>query len=317
MTVQATRSVVTAPATSQLRDVDVPTPARDQVVLQVLLNGLCASDLPAWSSGPGAGAPVVLGHEPVGRVVEVGPGVDTVRVGDLVTGRVAESFAELVVAAAADLVVVPPGVPLEAAIGEPLGCVVEALRRTRPDVGDRVAVVGLGFMGLCLLQLLARSGAAEIVALDPRPDATDTALRHGASSSHHPGDLDDPRRHDAFDVVFEVTGAQAGLDLATRLVRPHGRLGIVGYHQGPRTVDVQAWNWKAIDVVNGHVRDQQRLTDSIRRGLAMVAAGRIDYGALITHRYRLEQIDQAYADLRDKPEGFIKAVVHVGGHQPT
>jgi threonine dehydrogenase-like Zn-dependent dehydrogenase len=110
-------------------------------------------------------------------------------------------------------------------------------------------------------------------------------------------------------VVFEVTGAAAGLDLATALTRAHGTLDIVGYHQGRRSVDLQAWNWKALDVVNGHVRDRRRLADSIRRGLAVVASGRVDYAALITHRYPLDAVDQAFTDLQAKPAGFVKAVV--------
>ena len=75
---------------------------------------------------------------------------------------------------------------------------------------------------------------------------------------------------------------------------------------------MQAWNWKALDVVNGHVRDPLRLADSIRRGLDVLASGRIDYAALLTHRYPLAAIDQAYADLRAKPPGFVKAVVQLG-----
>jgi threonine dehydrogenase-like Zn-dependent dehydrogenase len=72
---------------------------------------------------------------------------------------------------------------------------------------------------------------------------------------------------------------------------------------------MQAWNWKALDVVNGHVRDQRRLTDSIRRGLAVAAGGRIDYASLFTHRYPLSDLDRAYADLRAKPDGFVKALI--------
>ena len=123
------------------------------------------------------------------------------------------------------------------------------------------------------------------------------------------GPDDTEQMSEAFDVVFEVTGSQGGLDLATGLTRSRGTLDIVGYHQSSRTVDMQAWNWKALDVVNGHVRDQRQLTDSIRRGLDIAAGGRIDYGSLFTHRYSLSDLDQAYADLLAKPDGFVKALV--------
>ncbi|MEV7908175.1 hypothetical protein AB0P04_41915, partial [Streptomyces anulatus] len=71
------------------------------------------------------------------------------------------------------------------------------------------------------------------------------------------------------------------------------------------------WNFKAIDVVNAHVRDRDRLRDSTRRGLDLVAAGRVDLTCLITHRYALADLDRAYAVLAEKPDGFIKAVIEI------
>ncbi|WP_165949117.1 alcohol dehydrogenase catalytic domain-containing protein [Kribbella turkmenica] len=303
----ARHSVLVGPATSQLKETEVDPPGPGEVLIQVIANGLCASELPTWTRGPVEGVPRTLGHEPVGRVLEVGGGVGPIAIGNLVTGRWTASFTELIVVPAEYAVVVPPGLGYEAGIGEPLGCVVEALRRARVDTGDRVAVVGAGFMGLCLLQLLATSPIGELVAIDVRADAKCAALAYGASSARDPEDMD--QMTDAFDVVFEVSGTQGGLDLATALTRSGGTLDIVGYHQGTRTVDLQAWNWKALDVVNGHVRDQRQLTDSIRRGLDIAAGGRIDYASLFTHRYPLSDIDQAYADLRAKPDGFVKALI--------
>ena len=311
MTYVARRSVVVAPATSQLEKIEVRAPGPGELLIEVVANGLCASELPAWSRGPTDRASLTLGHEPVGRVMEVGGGVEAIAIGDLVTGRLADSFAELIVVPAEDAVVVPPGLSFEAGIGEPLGCVVEALRRARLDTGDRVAVVGAGFMGLCLIQLLATSPIGELVAIDGREDAKRAALTYGVSAALDPDDV--AQLTDAFDVVFEVSGTQGGLDLATALTRSGGTLDIVGYHQGARTVDMQAWNWKALDVVNGHVRDQRRLTDSIRRGLEVAASGRIDYASLFTHRYALSDLDRAYADLRAKPDGFVKALIVLTG----
>jgi len=113
-----------------------------------------------------------------------------------------------------------------------------------------------------------------------------------------------------FDVVVEGSGTQPGLTLAGELVRAHGVLSILGYHQGgPRQVEVGMWNWKAIDVVNAHVRRRADLMESMRIGLELTAKGLIDLGALVTHRYTLDEVDRAYSDLQQKPPGFIKAVV--------
>ena len=108
-----------------------------------------------------------------------------------------------------------------------------------------------------------------------------------------------------------VTIPGAELEAALRwLVREHGLLSILGYHQGgTREVDVQAWNWKAIDVVNAHVRRRDLLNDAIRRGLELTRLGRIRPGALVTHRFGLEGVGEAFEALAAKPAGFIKAVV--------
>jgi threonine dehydrogenase-like Zn-dependent dehydrogenase len=74
-------------------------------------------------------------------------------------------------------------------------------------------------------------------------------------------------------------------------------------------VDVEAWNWKAIDVINAHVRRRDLLNEAIRRGLELVQQGRIRPARLVTHRFGLENIDDAFRALSSKPEGFVKAVV--------
>ncbi|MBB5787834.1 zinc-binding dehydrogenase [Jiangella mangrovi] len=303
--VRTRRSELTGPRTSAVRSVELPEPGYGEVLLKVLVSGVCASEVADWT----AGEPAVLGHEPVGEVVAVGPDVTAFAAGDLVTGRVDAAFADHATGDVRDLVPVPPGLDPAEAIGEPLGCVVEALRRTRLDTGDRVAVVGTGFMGLVLLQLLRHAGTRQVVAIDPRPDARELALVHGADAAVAPGEAAGTAHDDAFDVVVEASGTAPGLDLATTLVRPHGVLSIMGYHQEPRTVDLRTWNWKAIDVVNAHVRDRDRLRESVRRGLDLVAAGRIDVGALVTHRFALDQVDAAFEALVAKEPGFVKAAI--------
>jgi threonine dehydrogenase-like Zn-dependent dehydrogenase len=188
--------------------------------------------------------------------------------------------------------------------------VLEARRRTRITLGDTVALIGVGYMGLLMLQVLVISGAGRTAIVDPRTDALRVGLSLGATEAFAPSELSPSDADQLFDVVIEATGTQEGLDLATRLVREHGVLTILGYHQGPsRSVDLQSWNWKAIDVVNGHVRRRDLLNQSIRRGLELVRLGRLEPKRLVTHRFGLSAVDQAFAALETKPDGFIKAVV--------
>jgi threonine dehydrogenase-like Zn-dependent dehydrogenase len=85
-----------------------------------------------------------------------------------------------------------------------------------------------------------------------------------------------------------------------------GRLVIAGYHQdGARTVDMQSWNWRGIDVVNAHERDPLVYVDGMRAGVA----GGVDVAPLLTHRFPLEQLAEAFEAARTRPKGFLKAWV--------
>jgi threonine dehydrogenase-like Zn-dependent dehydrogenase len=312
-------SQLISPGTSEVVEETTPEPGPGQVLVRVTTCGVCASELHPWSDGMHA-YPWRFGHEPVGVVEAVGSGAERFTIGDRVTGLFAGAFADAVLADEAVVLPVPDGLPDERAMGEPLACLVNAARRTPVELADRVALIGLGYMGLGLLQLLKLRGPSRIVAIDVREEARRHALDLGADEALHPGELPDDYlltsfgdwdSDRGFDVVVEASGTQPGLTLAGKLVRAHGLLSILGYHQGgDRAVDMQMWNWKAIDVVNAHVRRREDLLESMRIGLALEAKGMIDLGSLVTHRFGLDEVDAAFTALRDKPEGFIKAVVH-------
>jgi threonine dehydrogenase-like Zn-dependent dehydrogenase len=311
---------VVGPGQSRIVDDWVANPGIGEVLVEVRAAGVCASELHDWLTGP-VGHATRMGHEPAGIVRAVGLGFTSFRPNDRITGRLEPAFAEYVVADETDVVPLPEGTPFELGLGEPLGCLVEAERRTRMRLGDRVAIVGLGFMGLGMLQLLKARGPSHLTAIDVRGDALDKALELGADAVHQPDAVPSRLRltdfsrwesRDAFDVVVEASGSQAGLTLAGELVRAHGVLSIVGFHQGAaRSVDMELWNWKAIDVVNAHVRRRANLVEATRAGLAMMAAGGFTFEPLVTHRFSLSEIDRAFAALRDKPPGFIKAVIEM------
>jgi threonine dehydrogenase-like Zn-dependent dehydrogenase len=236
-----------------------------------------------------------------------------------VTGLAGKGYAQYVSANQHHLVRIPEGVGFEQALGEPLGCVMSGARRTRVDMGDTVAVVGLGFMGLLALQAIRLRGPAYLIAVDPRPHAREMACRLGADVACAPEEVDAKWKLTEWnqlgkgygvDVAIEASGTQAGLTLAGQMVHEHGMLSLVGYHQGgPRLVDMELWNWKAVDILNAHERRTPYLVECIARGLALVKAGRLDIGMLVTHRFPLECVDEAFAALQTKPDGFVKAVI--------
>lgn len=311
-------SQLVAPQQSAVVNEVACEPGEGEVLVRIGTCGVCASELHPWMDGV-SNYPYRFGHEPVGVVEKVGPGVDGLSEGDRVTGLFQKAFSDLCIAREEEILRVPDGVEDESALGEPLACLVNAQRRTPIQLADRVALIGLGYMGLGLLQLMKLRGPSKIVAIDIREEARAKATELGADEVYHPSDV--PQEYfltefqdwdsgRGLDVVVEASGSQPGLTLAGKLVRAHGVLSILGYHQGgDRQVDVQMWNWKAIDVVNAHVRRREDLMESMRIGLALEEKGLIDLGSLVTHRFGLDEVDQAYAALRDKPSGFIKAIV--------
>ncbi len=110
--------------------------------------------------------------------------------------------------------------------------------------------------------------------------------------------------------VIEAVGMQEALDIAGDITCERGRLIIAGYHQdGLRHVNMQMWNWKGIDVINAHERDPQVNLRGLREAVDAVTRGRLDTAPLYTHRYPLERLGEALDATRDKPQGFVKALV--------
>jgi len=205
------------------------------------------------------------------------------------------------------------GVPFP---GEAFACAMNILRRSAIVPGDRVAIVGIGFLGAVLTRLSAELGA-EVFAVSRREEALLLARQMGAARTFRyadPGALASEIREVTHgrlcDVVIEAVGKQGPLDLAGELVAEGGRLVIAGYHQdGPRRVNMQQWNWRGIDVVNAH----ERRPEAYRRGLVeaveAAAAGRLDPRDFVSHAYSLDRLGDALDATRDKPAGFVKAYV--------
>src|SRR5579875_1014318 len=186
-------------------DVPPPDPGAGEIRVRLEGSGICASELPLWQGREWfeyPRAPGEPGHEGWGRVEALGPGVGGLAVGQRVAVISQRAHAELDVCAAEHAVALPDslGAPFP---GEPLACAVNVLRRAPVAAGQRVAIVGCGFLGLLLVQLCAPAAAA-------------LARSLGASSAWRSADRG-LERQPPFDVVYEVTGHQEPLDLAARL----------------------------------------------------------------------------------------------------
>jgi threonine dehydrogenase-like Zn-dependent dehydrogenase len=270
--------------------------------------GVCGSDLAVWQGRPWfeyprePGAP---GHEGWGVVDALGAGVSGVAEGQRVAGLTYKAYARHDVVAAEHLVALPDALDGQPFPGEALGCAVNVFRRSAIEPGMTVAIVGVGFLGAVVAQLAARAGA-RVVGISRRPFALEVARTMGAEEVRT---LDEAEGVEA-DVAVEAAGTQRTLDVAGGLVRTRGRLVVAGFHQdGSRTVDMQSWNWRGIDVINAHERDPAVYVEGMRLAAEAVAAGRLDPAPLYTHRFPLERIGDALAAAKERPDGFVKALV--------
>ena len=174
-----------APRTSEVVDTTALEPGPGEVLVRVSACGVCASELRPWTEAPFP-LPHRFGHEPVGVVAGVGSDVTTLREGDRVTGLFRGAYADCCLASETELLRVPSGVNDESALGEPMACLVNAQRRTPVDLADSVAVIGLGYMGLGMVQLMKLRGPRRIVGIDVREDARKAARQYGADEVYAP-----------------------------------------------------------------------------------------------------------------------------------
>ncbi|MEU6851635.1 zinc-binding dehydrogenase [Actinacidiphila alni] len=309
-------SQLVGPRTSEVVAAEDPVPGPAQVLVEVLASGVCTSDIGPWLGHDPAARPLRLGHEIVGRVVDSGRDAGRWKPGDLVTGLGGEGFATLAAMDAHAVLPVPAGIEPAHAIGEPVADLEEALSRTGIRAGDRVAVVGLGFMGLGLVQLAKRHAPGLLVGVDPDPARRERALRLGADLVFAPDELPEEyrtqttRAGDArLAIVLEATGTTGGLRTAGSLVRPFGTLCVVGYHHtGDAMMDMDLW-YKAVTVVNGFCPDRTRLMAAMRDALGLIAERRFSYEPLITHRFGLDGVDDAFRTMTEAGPDFVKGVL--------
>ena len=312
-------AVLDAPGRMRIDAVPIPDPGPGQVRVRLEGCGVCASNLTPWA-GPewmryptDAGA---LGHEGWGVVDAVGEGVNGLAVGDRVAALSFKSYAGYDIAEADAVVPLPAALAGQPFPGEPLGCAMNIFARSDIRAGQTVAIVGIGFLG-ALLTRLATDAGARVIAISRRAYSLDVARAFGAAEvipmNDHYAIIERVRELTGglfCDRVVEAVGKQWPLDLAGELVRERGLLIVAGYHQdGPRTVNMQLWNWRGIDVVNAHERDPAVYIEGIRAAVDAVASGRLDPTPLYTHRFPLERLDEALNATRDRPDGFLKALV--------
>ncbi|MDB5173902.1 MAG: Zn-dependent alcohol dehydrogenase GroES-like protein [Phycisphaerales bacterium] len=314
-------AVLASPGTFDVDEVAVPVPAAGEVRVRIEGCGVCASNIPPFEGREWFRYPMKagqLGHEAWGVIDAVGADVTRFKRGDRVAFLSECAYAECDVAEQSKVVALPESLADRPFPGEPLGCAINIFRRSNVRAGQTVAIVGVGFLGALLTQLAARAGA-RVIAIARRPYAQEVAIRSGAAMviemDEHAQIIDQVRDLTGgqfCDVVIECVGKQWPLDLAGELTGERGRMVVAGYHQdGPRTCNMQMWNWRGIDVINAHERDVRTYIDGIQAAVEAVSAGTLDPWPLYTHVFPLGGLAEALTMTRDRPDGFMKALIRM------
>ena len=303
---------IIAPHTMEINEVEIPDPEPDEVQVRCVANGICMAEVSTFT-GAEPHYPSGAGHEGVGVVTKAGSKVQDLQEGDWVaTGQWAT--AQNLPAARLARLTRPPADP-GVFIIEPCACVVTALYSYEITAGDRVLLLGAGFMGLLNVQGLARCPLAELVVTDVKAENLALAQEFGATEVINVATPEGQARleelkQQPFDLVVEAAGVESTLQMAGPLTRAGGRLSIFAWHHTPRLVDFGLWHMRGLKVLNsapGIGRDHN--INNMQRAVALIERGVFDLSKLVTHRHAFEDVQAAMAIAAERPEGYIKGVL--------
>jgi 6-hydroxycyclohex-1-ene-1-carbonyl-CoA dehydrogenase len=320
-----------------LVEVPTPTPAAGEVLVKVAGCGLCHTDLHYIDHGVETfkPPPLILGHEAAGTVAALGPGqhgpngkgcavgdrvlipavlscgrcgfcregrenlcANLVMLGNNVDG----AYAEYVAVPAKDLVPVPAGIPLDRAcvIADAISTPYHAVtRRARVRMGDRVAVVGCGGVGLNVIQCAAAAGA-RVLALDVNEERLQLARALGASETVNPRAVERADKavrtltDGGVDVAFEAIGTPATIELAFGLLRRGGRLCVIGYSREPVTLSAARLMYYELEIVGSLGCGAGEYPEILR----LVCAGKIKLDPIVSGTVPLAAINEGLDRLR-------------------
>jgi 2-desacetyl-2-hydroxyethyl bacteriochlorophyllide A dehydrogenase len=306
---------------------------RDEAIVAIAASGICGSDLHIYHGRVKMEPGFTVGHEFVGTVAAAGDDVTRVKVGDRVLGcfhtacgtcffcmrgwyhkcdrmRVfghgellgslpgTQAEQALVPMANMTLRPVPDSVPDEVALfaGDVMGTGYHAVEQSGVRPGDSLAILGLGPVGLCAVQVAIAAGAGPVLAIDSVPARLEMAQSFGATPVHltEESPREVARRLTAgrgVDAGIDAVGHADALDLAIRLVRKAGTVVAVGVYAEPARVHMGLVWIKALTLRSGHAN----VIGHVDRVLGMLEAGALDPTPLVTHHLPLDEAPEAYA----------------------
>ena len=337
-----------------LDTVPIPQPGPGEVLLKMAAVGVCGSDVHYYLDGGIGDAmvtdPIVMGHEPSGRVVEVGDGVKQVSRGQLVaiepampcgtcelcltghpnlcphvrflgTPPIDGVFSEYAVMPAENCLPLPDGMtPIEGALLEPLGVAIHTVDLSHLRVGQSVVVLGAGPIGLLIAAVARAAGAGQIIMTEPIPERSAFALDYVADVVLHPYEQDVVKevmkitRGRGVDIAFEAAGAPETPQQGAEMLRPGGTLVLCGIPQGEDKLVLTASTARRKGLTIKMVR---RMKFVYARGIRMVQRKQLDLQSLATHTFSLTQTPQAFEIVSTYQDGVIRAMIVMASNESS
>ena len=321
---------------------DPVLPGPDGAVVQVTAAAICGSDLHFYEGDYPIFDPVSLGHEAIGTVVEAGPDVHTVKVGDLVlissvagcgacagcatkdpilcasgpqifgSGVLGGAQAELLAVPAADfqLLKMPENISTEQALllTDNLATGWAAAKRADIPVGGTAVVIGLGAVGLCALRSALFLGAARVFAVDPVAARRDRAAALGAVAIPAPAvqAVMEATGGIGADSVIDAVGNDTSLDDSLATVRAGGTVSVVGVHNlNPYPFPALTALLRSLTIRLTTAPVQQTWPELI----PLLQNGRLDVDGIFTTRLSLDQAADGYAAVASRSGDHVKVLL--------
>jgi len=305
-------------------------PADDEIVVKTHAAGICGQDKNLFNGiiPPSGGLntemktafsyPYFFGHEAGGTVIEVGKHVRRFQPGDKVMAFAwVETYSDYFFSKEDELEPAPAGLDMDLlSLGEPIGCAVFSGLCSKVQLGDSVAVIGMGFAGQVIAQVVKRKGAHQVIGIDVVDGKLELAkklgLDHGVNSSETDPlsailDLTGGR---GADVVIESAGTAEAVQLCNDAVRHNGVIVFYSWITRDITLNISRWHNNSLEIVNTglvhHGIDQRHIW--VPQALRPVLQGQLDIKPLITHSVPLAEIDQAMQTANEDPAA-IKVIL--------
>jgi L-iditol 2-dehydrogenase len=332
-----------APLTFRLTDMPIENPGPGEVQVRVEAVGVCGSDLHAYSEGAvGSTAnvyPMVLGHEPGGTIVKTGAGVTGLAAGDrgalepalycyhcefclggrhnvcanirfLSNPRLPGFFRERINLPVTNFRPIPNGMSFDqATLAEPLAIGMHSLRLASIRVGETVAVLGAGPIGLMTVAALKAAGAARVWAVEPVAHRRELARGMGADVVLEPGEavaeILSATAQRGVDCAIDCAAAEYTTMQAVHIARNAGRVVLTGIHSTPFVaLDGSAMRRKELTIFN-----VRRSNHETKEALELLQAQPGWFAPVLTHARTMESIDEAFAIASQYRDGVGKMII--------